>query len=79
MVKCKICFDIEGREKLLVPKLNSLIKNSRVRKCSKARNTPGVILRQSCFCPFNVHVKNEKLHASRGCDIDVQVANGDKT
>jgi hypothetical protein len=53
MGKCKIYFDIEGREKLLIPKLNSLIKHFRMRKCSKAR--PGVILRQSFFCPSNAH------------------------
>ncbi len=78
MVKCKICPDIKGREKLLVPKLDSLIKHSKVRKCNKARLR--VILRQSFLCPSNVHVKNEKLHASKGRDtIVVQVANGDKT
>jgi len=77
MVRCKICPDIEGKEKLLVPKLDSLIKHSRVRKCNKARL--GVILGQSFFCPSNVHVKNEKLHASRGRDtIVVQIANGNK-
>jgi hypothetical protein len=28
MVKCKICINIEGREKLLVSKMNSLVKHS---------------------------------------------------
>jgi hypothetical protein len=37
MVRCKICFNIEGREKLLVPKLDSLIKHFGLKKCSKAR------------------------------------------
>jgi hypothetical protein len=78
MVRCKIYLDIEGKEKLLVPKLDSFIKHFGVKTCSKVR--PGVILRQYIFCPSNVHVKNEKLHASKGCDIVVvQFSNGDKT
>ncbi len=69
MIKCKICFNIEGKEKLIVPKLNSLIKHFGLKKCSKAK--PWIILGQSFLCPFNVHVKNDKLHASRGSDIVV--------
>jgi len=37
MVRCKICTDIEGKEKFLVPKLNSLIKHFGMRKCIEAR------------------------------------------
>jgi hypothetical protein len=37
MVRCKICPDIERREKLLVLKLNPLIKHSKMRKCNNAR------------------------------------------
>ncbi len=47
-------------------------------KCNKAKL--GVSLGQSFLCPSNAHVKNEKLHAFRGCEtIDVQVVNGDET
>ncbi len=78
MVKCKIRFGNKGKEKLLVPKLDSFIKHFRVKKCNKAK--PGVILRQYFFFPSNAHMKNEKLHASKRHDIVVvQVANGDKT
>jgi len=49
-----------------------------MRRCNEARL--GVILGQYFLCPSNVHMKNEKLHAFRRCDIVVgQVANGDKT
>lgn len=77
MVKCKICLDIEGREKLLVSKLDSFIKHFNVSKCNKVRL--GVVLGQSFICPSNVNVENEKLHVSKGHDIIVvQITNGDK-
>jgi hypothetical protein len=37
MVQCKIYSQIEGREKMLVLKLDSLIKQSTFRKCLLAR------------------------------------------
>jgi len=37
MVKCKIYFDSEGRENLIIPKLDSFIKHFGTRKCSKAK------------------------------------------
>ncbi len=77
MVKCKICTNIEGREKLIVPKLNSLIKHYGLKKCIKAR--PRIIIGKLYICPTNVHVQNEKLYASKGWDnVVIQVANGDK-
>jgi hypothetical protein len=33
MVQCRICFEIEGSKKLLVLKLNSLIKHFGLKKC----------------------------------------------
>jgi hypothetical protein len=77
MVKCKICTNIKGREKLLVPKLNSLIKHSSLRKCIKVR--PRIIIGKLYICPINVHVQNKKLYASKGWDnVVIEVANGDK-
>jgi hypothetical protein len=57
MVKCKICSDIEGREKFIVPKLDSFIKHFGMKKCSKAKLK--VFLGQYFSCPFNSHLKNK--------------------
>lgn len=77
MVKCRVCFKIEVKDKLLVLKLDSLIKHSRMQKCTIAR--PKVVVGKYSICPTNSHVKNEKLFATRGLDtIDVQLENGGK-
>jgi len=77
MVKCRVCFKVEGRDKLLVPKLDSLIKHSRMRKCIIAK--PKVVMGQYFICPTNSHVKNEKLFVARGLDtVVVQLENGGK-
>lgn len=71
-----VCSKIESR-KLLVPKLDSLIKHLRVKKCIVAR--PRVIVSAYFSNPINAHVKNEKLYASIGQDkIVTQVANARK-
>jgi len=68
-----ICSKIESR-KLLVPKLDSLFKHLRVKKCIVAR--PRVKVSAYFSNPTNAHVKNEKLYASIGQDkIVAQVAN----
>jgi hypothetical protein len=59
MVKCQVCSKVEGRDKLLVPKLDSLIKHSRMQKCTIVK--PRVTIGQYSICPSNSHVKNEKL------------------
>jgi hypothetical protein len=64
MVQCKICFQIKGREKLLVPKLNSLIKHSSLRKCLVARL--GIVVGEYFLSPSNTHVKNEKVYGTIG-------------
>jgi hypothetical protein len=33
MVRCKVCFVVEGREKLLMLKLDYLVKHSRMKRC----------------------------------------------
>jgi hypothetical protein len=54
MVRCKIYIDNKGKEKLLVLKLNYLIKHFELSKC----------IREYFVNPFNVHVKNEKIYES---------------
>ncbi len=77
MVKCRVCFKVQRRDKLLVPKLDSLIKHSRMRKCTIAKL--GVARGQYFICPTNSHVKNDKLFTTRGLDtIVVQRENGGK-
>jgi hypothetical protein len=71
-----VCSKIESG-KLLVPKLDSLIKHLRVKKCIVAR--PRVIVSAYFSNPTNAHVKNEKLYASiRQDKIVTQVANARK-
>lgn len=71
-----VCSKIESR-KLLVPKLDSLIKHLRVKKCIVAR--PRVVVSAYYSNPTNAHVKNEKLYASIGQDkIVTQVTNARK-
>jgi hypothetical protein len=66
MVKCTICNAIEGKEKLLVSKLDSLIKHLGQRKCVKAK--PRVKIGEYYLNPTNQYVKNENLYASPGHD-----------
>lgn len=44
MVKCKVCYAVEGTKKLLVPKLYSLVKHFEVKKCIVTK--PKVIIEQ---------------------------------
>jgi hypothetical protein len=77
MVKCWVCYKIEGRDKLLVLKLDFFIKHLGMRKCTIAR--PKIIVGQYFICPTNSHVKNDKLSIAKGLDIvDVQLENGGK-
>jgi hypothetical protein len=62
MVRCKVYSTIEGREKLLVLKLDSSVKHYELKKCIVAKL--GFIVGQFYSCPTNTHVKNEKLLAS---------------
>jgi hypothetical protein len=59
MGQCKTCSQIEGREKLLVLKLGSLIKHLGLRKCFVVK--PRIIVGEYFLSPFNTHVKNEKV------------------
>jgi len=76
-VKCWVCSKVEGRDKLLVPKLDYLIKHSGMWKCTivKLRVTIG----QYYICRINSHVKNEKLFDAKGLDmVVIQLENGGK-
>jgi len=66
MVKCTICSAVEGKEKLLVSKLDSLIKHLGQRKCEKAK--PRVKIVEYYLSPTNQHMKNEKLYACTSHD-----------
>jgi hypothetical protein len=61
MVRCKVSFKIEGRGKLLIANLNSLIEDSSVTKCSVVK--PRMAIDAYYVNPNNAHVKNEKLYA----------------
>jgi hypothetical protein len=77
MVKCRVCSKVEGRDKLLVPKLDFFIKHSRMWKCTIVK--PRVAIGQCYICPTNSHVKNEKLFVAKGLDtVVVQLENGGK-
>jgi len=56
MVKCKVYIDNKGREKLLVLKLDYLIKHFELSKC----------IREYFVSPYNIDVKNENIYGSIG-------------
>jgi len=58
-VRCKVCSDIEGRNKLLVPKLDSLWKHCGRRKATTSFGK--VKAREYYFLSNNIHVKNDIL------------------
>ena len=62
-VRCKICSDVEGREKLLVPKLDSLWKHCGRRKAITSFGK--VKAGQHYFLTNNAHAKNEKIYFAR--------------
>jgi hypothetical protein len=37
VIRCKVCFVVEGREKLLMPQLDYLVKHSRMKRCIVAK------------------------------------------
>jgi hypothetical protein len=59
MMKCTICTNIEGRDELLMPKLNS-IKHSTLNKC--VITILGIVVKEYYANPINVHVKNQRLY-----------------
>jgi hypothetical protein len=66
-VKCKVCIVIEGRNKFLVPKLDSLWKHVNQRKSTIA--SASVVVGDFYFLKTNQHVLNEKLYVQKGKDF----------
>jgi hypothetical protein len=62
IVRCKVCFKIKGENKLLVPKFDSFIKHSSLKKCIVIK--PTMVVGAYFVNPNNAHVKNEKLYVS---------------
>ena len=74
-VRCRICTAVEGREKLLIPKIDSLWKHAGRRRALV--NVEKVKKGNFYFLSTNVHVKNERIYFSRGGDTVLQqVAQG---
>ncbi len=59
-MQCKICTWIEGKDELLVPKLDSLCKD--VGHCKALVAMPRVNVGDHYFLKTNSHVANEKLY-----------------
>jgi hypothetical protein len=66
MVKCKVCFVVEGREKFLMPKIDYLVKHFEVKRCIVVK--PKVVIKQQYVCKTNAQVKNEHLFSSTWLD-----------
>ena len=62
-VCCKICSDVEGRDKLLAPKLDSLYKHCGRRKAKTSFGK--VVVGEHYFLSNNVYVRNENFFFAR--------------
>jgi hypothetical protein len=69
-VRCKVCSDVERREKLLVPKIDSLWKQVRRRKAlvDMAKVKRG----EYYYLGSNQHVKNERVYYAKGGETILQ-------
>ncbi len=77
MVKCKMCFIVESKERLKKPKLDSLVKHYSLWRHTFDKLS--FIVDQFYSCPSNRHVKNEKLIILIGRDrVLDQLQNGGK-
>jgi hypothetical protein len=63
-IKCKVCNIIDGRNRLLVAKLNSLWKPIGCRKATIIFTS--VVMGDIYFLKTNQHMINEKLYVQRG-------------
>jgi hypothetical protein len=74
-VRCKVCSEVEGREKLLAPKIDSLWKHAGRRRALTSIGT--VKQGDHYFLTTNQHVRNERIYFSRvGDTIAQRVAQG---
>ncbi len=71
MVSYKACSKVEGRDKLLIPKFDSLIKHSSFKNCNVAR--PIIVIGAYYVNLNNAHVKNENLYISTWHDTIVDI------
>jgi hypothetical protein len=62
-VKCRICSDVEGHEKLLLPKIDGLWKHAGRRRA--LANFGNVRKGDFYFLSTNQHVKNKKIYFAR--------------
>ena len=63
-VRYKICIDIEGRENLNVPKVDSLMKH--VGKRMSTANMDKIKRSEYFYLGNNKHVKNERVYFAKG-------------
>jgi len=66
MVRCQVCFIVERKEKLLMPKLDYLVKHSRMKRCIVTKLK--VVIEEWYVCKISTHVRNEHLFSSTWCD-----------
>jgi hypothetical protein len=69
-VRCKVCSEVEGREKLLVPKIDSFWKHVGKRRALTSIGT--VKQGDHYFLTTNQHVRNERVYFSRVGDTIAQ-------
>ncbi len=60
-VWCKICNNIEGKPKLLAPKLDTLHKH--VGHCKATILNSGIVVRDYSYCKDVAHAKNERTYS----------------
>jgi hypothetical protein len=66
-VRCLVCTKIEGRNKLFVPKLDTLWKHGG--RCKAHTDIPGVAMKREFYMALDcTHFKNEVLFLARGQD-----------
>jgi hypothetical protein len=69
-VWCKVCFLIDGKNKLLVAKLDSLWNH--VGCCKVLTTMSGINVGEHYFLKSNAHVVNEKFYFAKGPKIMLQ-------
>ena len=77
-VRCKVCSDVEGREKLLKPKIDGLWKHAGRRRATTSFGK--IKAGEYYFLSKNAHIKNERLYFAKlgraGQTVLEQVAEG---
>jgi hypothetical protein len=60
-VWCKICSNIEGKPKLLAPKLNTFLKH--VGHCKTTIPSFGIVIGENFYYKNVTHAKNERIYS----------------